>query len=321
MVNWQDPTTLFLSSRAFVVMFHMFFGIYLLEFFQSLGFDVDCIFGRRHRWGVSTAIYFMARYTALAGLAVGIRAVNVLREIDCQTWMYAAYSLAYAGIAFSLALLYIRVADLAAWKLRVVGPLALPYCAYCALAVTGVIHVGAVAVPELLMCGPVLNSTHAGRRHNANTYLPLVAAAFALACLGLMATYLQYRGRRFVVSYLVYHGAHYVASIALANLVAGIFVLAPLNDAASQAPSVLAGVFTVICATRLQRDVFVDMSDGAEEGLTSQPIAFRGTDSGIELRVTIHVEQHAARDISFDVVRGTDQERKSKEDEDAKDEL
>ena len=125
--------------------------------------------------------------------------------------------------------------------------------------------------------------------------------------------------------------------VVVANLAATIFLLTSLNDPASQAPNILAGkwkyscplfladmfpqvVITAICATRMQRDVLNAQSSSRTAQPPSPIMALRLGETNprrsrvnggdIELRVTIHVEQHEATEISLDVIDDHQDEQK-----------
>ncbi|KAJ6605524.1 hypothetical protein DFH09DRAFT_1121516 [Mycena vulgaris] len=83
MVDWQTQAEIIKDGAAFGKFMHVLLGLYIWEWFISLGFDWDFISGKRKfRWPM--VFYFLNRYCllfALVGIAI---ALNVTTEIDCQ---------------------------------------------------------------------------------------------------------------------------------------------------------------------------------------------------------------------------------------------
>ncbi|KAJ6487561.1 hypothetical protein DFH09DRAFT_1209995 [Mycena vulgaris] len=83
MVDWQTQAEIIKDGAAFGKFMHVLLGLYIWEWFISLGFDWDFISGKRKfRWPM--VFYFLNRYCllfALIGIAI---ALNVTTEIDCQ---------------------------------------------------------------------------------------------------------------------------------------------------------------------------------------------------------------------------------------------
>ncbi|EJD44997.1 hypothetical protein AURDEDRAFT_165869 [Auricularia subglabra TFB-10046 SS5] len=256
--NWQDPYVLLMSARAFILVVHTIFGIYLWEFLQSLNFDWQFI-TRRRPLKAASVIYLLARYTMLVAL---IR------------WNYVLHGCAYTCVAFTSLLLYIRVVALSARNRFVVVGLGLFYATYWAFVVYGVYHVReafsafetlaekrpvlpslpvldishseAEYVPELFLCAAVKLTAH-----RLNT---IVQFSFDFTCLCVM-TYFLLRGHRggSLWKFLVQQDIVYFLCITSAYLFASVFLIINLNDAVSQAPNVFALLITSVCATRMQR--------------------------------------------------------------------
>lgn len=244
--NWQDPYVLLMSARAFILVVHTIFGVYLWEFLQSLNFDWQFI-TRRRPLKAASVIYLLARYTMLVALIVGVRICNALSpDINCQRWNYVLHACAYTCVAFTSLLLYIRVVALSARNRFVVVGLGLFYATYWAFVVYGVYHSEAEYVPELFLCAAVKLTAH-----RLNT---IVQFSFDFTCLCVM-TYFLLRGHRggSLWKFLVQQDIVYFLCITSAYLFASVFLIINLNDAVSQAPNVFALLITSVCATRMQR--------------------------------------------------------------------
>ncbi|EJD34568.1 hypothetical protein AURDEDRAFT_176401 [Auricularia subglabra TFB-10046 SS5] len=260
--DWNDPTTLYMSGRAFILVVHTCFGIYLCEFLATLGFDISFVRGKRPL-NVAAVFYLLARYATLAALVIGIRICNALTpDINCVTWNYVLHACAYGCVAFTSALLYIRVVALSGRNTFVKVFLGLFYIAYWVFVVLGIYMSEAVYVPQLFLCA----ATNL-RAHTLNT---LVQFAFDFTCLCLMMFYLARGDRRggSLWMFLVQQGVVYFACITAGYLFASVFLLLNLNDAVSQAPNVFALLINAVCATRMQRGLaeFYEPSAGRSMG-------------------------------------------------------
>lgn len=205
----------------------------------------------------------MARYSTLAALIIGIRISNALTpDIDCVAWNYGLHACAYGCVAFTSALLYIRVVALSGRNTFVKLFLGLFYVAYWVFVVLGIYMSEAVYVPTLFLCAAT--NLHA---HTLNT---LVQFAFDLTCLVLMTFYLARGDRRggSLWMFLVQQGVVYFACITAGYLFASVFLLLNLNDGVSQAPNVFALLINAVCATRMQRGLaeFYEPSAGRSMG-------------------------------------------------------
>ncbi|EJD46185.1 hypothetical protein AURDEDRAFT_164845 [Auricularia subglabra TFB-10046 SS5] len=270
MVNWQDPTTVYLCARALVLITHISFGVYLWEFLTSFDFDILYI-KRRRKLGLGSSVYFLARYTTLAALAVALRIANVFEPINCKASLHgcmrwrqalrlqagmafakaARKSLSYASVAFSSLLLYMRVYAIIAVsgsKRPIAVFLGMFYSAYLGTIVYGSTQARFAYIPELYICAPTRMSVH---RLNV-----IVQFAFDLTSLVVMSySLLKAAGGgpgslwRVVFS----QGAVWMLVVTAAYLLAVILLILELNDPLAEIPNEVALLVLTICATRMQR--------------------------------------------------------------------
>ncbi|EJD45005.1 hypothetical protein AURDEDRAFT_124877 [Auricularia subglabra TFB-10046 SS5] len=247
MVNWNDPTTLYLSARATVLTQHTVFGIYLTrwEILNYLAYDWDLVV-RRRRFNLASTLYILARYTALAAFVVQIRTANALTKINCEAWVFAAIGLPYVSIAFCTGLLSLRVFALSGKNKLVLAVLSILYAGFWASILYGISE--SVYIPELYACGD-LNL----KDHRINTF---VQFGIDLVFILFMAVFLL-RGHRGLSlwKFLVQQSAIYFIGVTFGYFLAAVFLLLPLNDIVAQSTGIVGLLIDVICATRMQRDL------------------------------------------------------------------
>lgn len=229
MVNWQDPTTVYLCARALVLITHISFGVYLWEFLTSLDFDILYL-RRRRKLGLGSSVYFLARYTTLAALIVALRIANVFEPIDCKTWMHAMESLSYASVAFSSLLLYMRVIAVSGNKRPIAVFLGMFYSAYLGTIVYGSTQARFAYIPELYICAPTRMSVH---RLNV-----IVQFAFDLSSLVMMSYFLlRAAGGGSLWRVVFSQGAVWMLVVTAAYLLAVILLILEPNDPLAEIPN------------------------------------------------------------------------------------
>ncbi|KAG1776765.1 hypothetical protein EV702DRAFT_970921 [Suillus placidus] len=118
MVNWKSEEVIQMDSMVFIKFMHALLGLYLWEFFISLGFDWAVMTGKtRFRWPLARTFlifYFAGRYLllfALIGIAV---ALDTPSEINCQA-LYAFNQVA-GNAAVGLASINLSFRTVAIWS-------------------------------------------------------------------------------------------------------------------------------------------------------------------------------------------------------------
>jgi len=249
MTDWQNPETLLLSARAFVLFCHVVFGIYLWEFLISLDFDWAFWTGKE-KWRWTYVPYFLTRYTALAALILAVRITNALSPMDCQPWAYAIYSLAHTSLGFASLLLLLRVVAVSGKNLLVMIFLGVFYLVNWAFLIRGITLAKgeAVYLATLQTCG-VLHT----RAHQTNVYITF---GFDLACSVLLIVFLMRNRGSGLWRTLLTQGIVYFLLATLSYLMSGIFLTINLNDPINVIPEVACMATMSICATRMYRALF-----------------------------------------------------------------
>ncbi|KZV82418.1 hypothetical protein EXIGLDRAFT_843769 [Exidia glandulosa HHB12029] len=316
MTNWQDPQTLFLSARAFVLCTHLAFGVFIWDWATSLWFDWQVLTGKR-RLSFPAIVYLLARYTTLAALTVGLVITNAMNpNIDCESWNYALQTLAYTAVALTSLLLMLRVFAVSRRNLYIMIFFSTLYVADWGTIIYGIVHSSAVYIPELFLCA----ATNL-KRHRPNT---IVQFSFDLSCLATMTYFLLRSGSRggSLWSFIVNQGIIYFIVISVGYLLAIVFLVLDLNDAITQIPNVFALTVMVIFSQRMQRDLsefYAGSTHGGTTASGSAPPAGSGAvlprfnasrrkDSAVHTSRGIHIVQST--------VVHTDREDADKDDDD-----
>ncbi|KAL0563216.1 hypothetical protein V5O48_018858 [Marasmius crinis-equi] len=138
MVDWMSQDEIARDGIAFGRLMHALLGVYLWEWFTSLGFDWSYIRGKRtFRWPL--VFYFLNRYCllfALIGIAV---ALNVTEEIDCQS-LYT-FNQVFGNASIGLASINLSLRTMAVWSQAwyIVVPLVLVIMGHWSLLLHGVL--------------------------------------------------------------------------------------------------------------------------------------------------------------------------------------
>ncbi|KAF8498242.1 hypothetical protein F5888DRAFT_233792 [Russula emetica] len=113
MVNYKDPHTIARDYTALIHLHHVFIGLFLWEFFTTLGYEWDVIRGhrpyRRTIW-----IYTLARVATLLTLVDEMIGLYDTSRIDCQ--VYATFGNILPNTAFGAASLLIVLRIMAIWN-------------------------------------------------------------------------------------------------------------------------------------------------------------------------------------------------------------
>ncbi|KAH7106673.1 hypothetical protein BKA62DRAFT_668559 [Auriculariales sp. MPI-PUGE-AT-0066] len=286
-VNWDDPVTLYRWRRALVLFSHTGAGLYIWEFFTTLGYEVALLKGRRKlNWAACTCLhnlqlYLLPRYSiAIVGVVL-LRMVNAFTDdVKCsahelmvmQMWDHILHGFAYASNTFTQGLLYARVCALSKYNRYFVWGLGVAYVGSWGFAINGMYYADAIYVPEHYLCQPV--NLH---RHGINLGYQF---AFDLACMISMMVLLfrMHRGGN-LWKFLVRQGLVYVISLCSAYLFLVVCLLVAPGDILEMISIITALLIMTICATRMQRELveFYDVKPGAgaviDSSLPKPPIS------------------------------------------------
>ncbi|KAK1225104.1 hypothetical protein PQX77_011973 [Marasmius sp. AFHP31] len=276
MVNWMSEAELKRDAVAFERLMHALLGVYLWEWFTSLGFDWSYIRGKRtFRWPL--IFYFLNRYCllfALIGIAI---ALNVTEEVDCQS-LYT-FNQVFGNASIGLASINLSLRTMAVWSQAwyIVGPLVLIIMGHWSLLLHGVLLKAA-------WIGGTCQITSTSNKMLAVSFI--YTMIFDLLVLSLTAWKLvlnapssRAMGRSRLVVLIFGDGLIYFIIAFFANLLATIFMLLNLNPVMSIIANVPAAIATTIVACRAVRRLAKFTHSGPEMFSSTQAstLAFRNT--------------------------------------------
>ncbi|RDB28012.1 hypothetical protein Hypma_002269 [Hypsizygus marmoreus] len=250
MPDWKSPTELLKDSDVFMKCMHALLGLYIYEWFISLGFDWDFISGKkRFRWPM--IFYFSGRYLLLFGI-IGIAiALDSTVKINCQA-LYLFNQLA-GNAAVGMASINLSIRTMAVWSQNkyIIGLLVLVILGHWSLILQGVL-LSATWIDDV---GCVITSTN--NRVLAATFiysmsfdlLVLMLSTYRLLNADLMDGF----GTNRIAKIIFEDGLIFFIIAFLANLLATVFLLLDLNQIMSVVFNVPAAVASTIVASRAVR--------------------------------------------------------------------
>jgi len=282
MVNWQSKDEIAQDGVAFGRFMHVLLGLYIWEWFTSLGFDWSYVSGqRRFRWPM--IFYFLNRYCLLFAL-IGITvSLNVTAEIDCQG-LYT-FNAIFGNAAIGLASINLSLRTIAVWNQRwyIWVPLLVIIMGHWSLLLHGVL-IKAAWFPEQ---GCQITSTN--NRLLAATFIYGMSFDFIVLCLTAYKLAFPTGGKSRLVTLIFRDGLIYFVIAFLSNLLATIFMILDLNPVMSIIANVPAAIASTIVACRAVRRLTNYSSTGAEmfTGATTagSTLAFRTTGASARPKV------------------------------------
>ncbi|KAJ6582929.1 hypothetical protein DFH09DRAFT_978709 [Mycena vulgaris] len=274
MVDWQAKAEIAKDGAAFGKFMHVLLGLYIWEWFTSLGFDWDFISGKRKfRWPM--IFYFLNRYCllfALIGIAI---ALNVTTEIDCQG-LYT-FNQCFGNAAIGLASINLSLRTIAVWNQRwfICVPLVAVILGHWSLLLHGILLKAAWDPIQ----GCIITSTD--NHLLATTFIYTMAFDFTVLSLTAYKLVFPAGGKSRLVSLIFNDGLIYFVIALVSNTLATIFMLLNLNAVMSIIANVPAAIASTIVACRAVRRLTNYSTTGAQMytgGTTgSSTLAFRNT--------------------------------------------
>lgn len=279
MVDWMSPAELQRDLVAFERLMHALLGVYLWEWFTSLGFDWDYIRGKRtFRWPL--IFYFLNRYCllfALIGIAI---ALNVTEEVDCQA-LYT-FNQVFGNASIGLASINLSLRTMAVWSQAwyIVAPLVLIIMGHWSLLLHGVLL-------KAEWVGNACQITSTSNKMLAVSFIYSMVFDLTVLCLTawklvLNAPSSRAMGRSKLVVLIFGDGLIYFIIAFCANLLATIFMLLNLNPVMSIIANVPAAIAATIVACRAVRRLAKFTHSGPEMFSSTQAstLAFRNNTTG-----------------------------------------
>jgi len=310
------------DADVFSKFMHALLGLYVYEWFLSLGFDWDFISGRKKfRWPM--IFYFGGRYLLLFAMIGIIVALDTTSEINCQA-LYTFNQLA-GNAALGLASINLSIRTMAVWSQNryIIGILVLIIMGHWSLILQGVL-LSAVWDPTK---GCIILTTN--NKILATTFI--YSMCFDLVVLVLNAYKLlginsknQGFGASRIAKMIFEDGLIFFIIAFLANLLATVFMVLNLNQIMSVIFNVPACVASTIVAGRVVRRLTNFTNQGPEiyGGSTSQGgnINFRSNTRGINTiasfksgpQTGVHVQMETFTQAELGHERGLDYETKSR---------
>ncbi|KAJ7660370.1 hypothetical protein DFH06DRAFT_394432 [Mycena polygramma] len=257
MVDWQSSGEIVKDGAAFAKFMHALLGVYIWEWFTSLGFDWDYVSGKRKfRWPM--IFYFLGRYCllfALIGIAI---ALNVTTEINCQG-LYT-FNQCFGNAAIGLASINLSIRTIAVWNQRwfIWVPLVGVILGHWSLLLHGVL-LKAAWIPEQ---GCQITSTD--NRLLATTFIYGMVFDFTVLCLTAYKLLFPTGGKSRLMSLIFNDGLIYFVIAFLSSLLATIFMLLNLNPVMSIIANVPTAVASTIVACRAVRRLTNYNATGAQ---------------------------------------------------------
>ncbi|KAF5334689.1 hypothetical protein D9611_011944 [Ephemerocybe angulata] len=275
MVDWMSLEEITRDADAFGKLMHVLLGLYVWEWFTSLGFDWQFITGKKpFRWPL--IFYFLNRYCllfALVGIAI---ALNVKVEVNCQA-LYT-FNQVFGNAAIGLASINLSLRTIAVWSQSwwIIVPLVAIILGHWSLLLHGIL-LNAVWVPGQ---GCTITNTNASLL--AATFIYTMSFDFLVLVLTAYKLFQPNSGRSKLVGLIFSDGLIYFAIAFLGNLLATVFMLLNLNPVMSIIANVPAAIASTIVACRVVRRLSKFTSAGAERFAAStqnSTLAFRSQTS------------------------------------------
>ncbi|EIM84472.1 uncharacterized protein STEHIDRAFT_170158 [Stereum hirsutum FP-91666 SS1] len=110
-------------SPAFLVtvkLVHIFCGIFIWEWINSLGFEWE-VYTRKRPWRWSIGVYVACRYTALVAIIVDLVGFNLTERYNCEAWLRSLFVFSYTATSLASLLIVLRAVAIWARNKFVVG--------------------------------------------------------------------------------------------------------------------------------------------------------------------------------------------------------
>ncbi|KZT23649.1 hypothetical protein NEOLEDRAFT_1136120 [Neolentinus lepideus HHB14362 ss-1] len=259
MVNWDSQEEIEKDALVFTKFMHAILGLYVWEWFTSLGFDWDFIRGKRKfRWPL--IFYFAGRYClliALIGIAI---ALDTTSPVNCQALYTFNQLTGQSTIGFASMNLAIRTMAVWSQKRYIVIPLVIVILGHWSLILQG-IQLTATFVPGQ---GCAIISTKTTIL--SATFIYTMVFDLLVTVLTAYKLLFDTRGvqRTSLVNMIWGDGLIYFLIAIVSNAVATAFMLLNLNPVMSILFNVPSATASTIVACRVVRRLTTFSPSGAE---------------------------------------------------------
>ncbi|KAI9461944.1 hypothetical protein BJY52DRAFT_1185290 [Lactarius psammicola] len=236
MVNFRDPAVIKAD----------FDGVFLWDFFTTMGFEWDYITGKRKfRW--TLVLYSLSRIGALGTTIGNIVGFNVTHEINCQQWIIWTLITAYTSFACASALIALRVVAIWRRNYLVTGLTIGMWLTNVGFLLYGIIMVRSSWSPVARGC--VLENTFKSR-DNITVTVATDVAQLVIMLVGLLRSRQTKYG---MFRHLYVQGLIWLVAATIGEVPSAVFINLNLNDAWNLMFQNLALFTMQICATRMYR--------------------------------------------------------------------
>ncbi|KAH8829306.1 hypothetical protein DL96DRAFT_1597609 [Flagelloscypha sp. PMI_526] len=276
MPDWMSPEEIARDASAFGKFLHVLLGLYIWEWFTSLGFDWQFISGAKpFRWPL--IFYFLNRYCLLFAL-IGITiSLNVSTPIDCQS-LYT-FNQCVGNASIGLASINLSLRTMAVWsqKYYVVIPLVIVILGHWSFLLHGIL------LKAQYFPGQGCVITQTDSKILAITFIYTMVFDFVVLCLTAYKLFLGSGQRSKLIELVFKDGLIYFVIAFLGNMLATVFMLLNLNPVMSIIANVPAAIASTIVACRAVRRLLQFTSTSGVERFASSTqgstLAFRTSPS------------------------------------------
>jgi len=260
MVNFRDPIV---AGRDYLILksfSHVLNGIYVWEFFMTLGYEFDIIRGRRP-YRSTIWIYSLTRVAALLSVILVLLVLNTTTPINCQVWI--TFEVTFGYIALSAASLLIVIRITAIWdRNKVVMAIATSLWAInVAVLIQGVVRVRSDWADFLPGC--IVFNSHSAK---LNIIVSLITDILLLliVLVGLLRLHSDGLGTYGIGRLLWKQGVMWILLATIAEVPPAVLVTMDLNDPLNLMFMLPSLFIMSIAATRMHRSLTEFGSGGAD---------------------------------------------------------
>ncbi|KAI0298687.1 hypothetical protein B0F90DRAFT_1818556 [Multifurca ochricompacta] len=231
-----------------VKIIHLFNGIYIWEFFTTLGFEWEVFTGKRP-WKWSFAVYLTARILALTSVICNLLGFNLKTQFNCNAWFRCVLVSSWFSVAIASFLLVLR--GIAIWgRHKVITAVAVSFWfANLSIAFYSSTKAHSVWVPAFGAC--VITKTNSFRW----SVLINLFVDLSLLCIMFLGV-LHKKNATYLWRMLYLQSIFWILTAISTELPAVILPFINMNDAWNLMFQVPHMVLVVIMSTRLYRDLF-----------------------------------------------------------------
>ncbi|KAI0255666.1 hypothetical protein BJV78DRAFT_1177706 [Lactifluus subvellereus] len=247
MASWKDPNAILAQLEAFVKLVHFATGMYIWEYFSTLGFEWSIFRGQRKcSWTV--VLYLACRAATLAAITTEIIGLNMTSRFSCKTWLVLVRIFGCSSLTLAVTLYALR--GVAVWGRNRYLALFVTMCL-----ITNIVLWIQTDRPstewnkEIRTC--IITKSSGSLPNNVSLFVTDVAIFVII----LGGVYQRNHGKQ-ILSTMYHEGLFWLAIATVMQLLPVIFLSLDLNDSMNLMFQTPAAICTGIGATRMYRKIF-----------------------------------------------------------------